>query len=128
MNQNSPKRIALVSLILIGYLSTIRGFSLQAYQNSKSHYTIINPKNENQDIIIKAITHTDLDPCRFVDKRRILQIEGTNIQLELYSGNELLDLYGKPISPNSQFFSKNQEKITLKIVHAPTGSKLVQVK
>ena len=118
-----------ISIVLFAIIF-FNSFDLKAQSNqkTKSHYSIINPNNENQDIIIKAITHTDLDSFRFVDKRRLISIDGTNIQLELYSGNELLNLYGKQISPNNEIYSKKSEKITLKIVHEPTGTKLMQVK
>ena len=117
-----------VFLMLTLNLLSISELQAQSKQKDKTHYTIINPKNENQDLIIKAITHTDLDPFRFVDKRRLVSIEGTNIQIELFSGNELMDLYGKQISPNNQYSSKKAGIITLKIVHEPTGTKLIQVK
>jgi len=42
---------------------------------------------------------TTLDELRFLNQRRIIQFEKDGISIELMSANELLDKYGKEISP-----------------------------
>lgn len=117
---NSVKRTFIMIVITL-FTFNSNSFS---QQNSKPHYQIINPNNEDELHLIKALTHTDLDPYRFIDSRRLVAIEGSTIQLELYSGNELKELYGKEISQNNKN-SAGAGKITLKIVSKSNGLTLV---
>ena|ERR1700758_1201151 len=92
------------------------GFVLRA-QNapSKEHYRIINPSFEFTLNYEKALINTQLDSLRFLNQRRQIQIAGTNIILELYSAQELLDKYGKPISPLTIINPITAKEVRLKL-------------
>jgi hypothetical protein len=60
---------------------------------------IINPNNEDPLWAEKAMYHANIDSLRFVSERRRLPIEGTALVLELFSAEELLTEYKKPIHP-----------------------------
>ena len=66
---------------------------------NKTHYKIINPDFEFTLNYEKALSHLQVDGLRFMNERRQIAIEGTSIKVELYSAQELLIAYGKPISP-----------------------------
>jgi len=87
------KKLALLFLVLSGF------FGVAQQQISKSHYQIINPAFEYTLNYEKALSHTQLDGLRYLNSRRRINIEGTQISIELYSAKELLDVYGKLISP-----------------------------
>jgi hypothetical protein len=81
----------------------------------KEHYRIINPNMEFSLNYEKALYHARLDSLRFKDQRRQLPIEGTTIIVEIFSAQELLDTYKKPISPLTKSYSKNAKKIGLRL-------------
>lgn len=68
---------------------------------SKEHF--IFHKN-GADIDVEKLTkyiysgYFDLDPYRFYDKRRIIEIDHAGATIELYSAKELFDIYGKIVS------------------------------
>ena len=64
----------------------------------KEHYRIINNGNEDPIWVEKAMYHANIDSLRYVHERRRLQIEGSTLVLELYSADELLAEYKKPVS------------------------------
>jgi gliding motility-associated-like protein len=65
----------------------------------KAHYNILNPSFDFTLNYEKALSHVQVDGLRFLNQRRSIPIEGSKINIELYSAQELLSLYGKPISP-----------------------------
>ena len=92
-NLYSFKFHLLLSLLLLGC------FGMAQQTITKSHYRIINDGFEASLKYEKALEHTFLDDLRYLDTRRQIQIEGTQISIELFSAQELLANYGKPISP-----------------------------
>ena len=91
-------------LSLLLFIGFCQYFSAQVYtyQNStKKQYEIINAENsELKDRIYQAaFDYGKFDELRFLDKRREVKIEGTEVTVILYSAQELLDSYGKKISP-----------------------------
>src|ERR1700757_156321 len=87
------KTYLLICLLLFGYC----GIAQQTAQ--KNHYRIINENSEFSLNYEKALAHTQLDNLRYLDSRRQIPVEGTKISIELFSAQELLENYGKPISP-----------------------------
>jgi hypothetical protein len=72
------------------------------YQNAtKFHYEIVSNENDsiNKRIYQAAYDYKKFDEVRFLDSRRNINISGYNAYLILYSANELLERYGKQISP-----------------------------
>ena len=99
----------LICLLVFGYCSIAQ----QTAQ--KNHYSII---NESFDFTLKyekALEHTQLDNLRYLDTRRQIPIEGTKISIELFSAQELLENYGKPISPLTAIKSSVKEPIKFKL-------------
>lgn len=84
-------------------------------KKSKEHYRILNPNMEFSLNYEKALYHARLDSLRFKDERRRLPIEGTTMVLELFSAQELLDTYKKPISPMTKTNPKSAPKIGVRI-------------
>jgi hypothetical protein len=65
----------------------------------KDHYRIINNGSDDPLWYEKAMSHAQgMDSLRFLSQRRHISIQGTSLVLELFSAQELLDTYGKPIS------------------------------
>src|SRR6185312_10743866 len=87
------KAYLVICLLLVGYFSTAQ----QTVQ--KTHYRIINEGFDFTLTYEKALEHTQLDNLRYLDSRRQIPVEGTKISIELFSAQELLEKYGKPISP-----------------------------
>lgn len=78
----------------------ITGFLLKAQAPvKKENYRFINENFESTLHYEKAMTHTDLDSLRFLNERRRIPLDGTTMYIELFSANELLERYKKPISP-----------------------------
>jgi hypothetical protein len=72
------------------------------YQSAKKfHYEINSSENDsiNKRINQAAFDYVKFDELRFLDERRVIPIKGYNASLLLYSANELLEKYGKQISP-----------------------------
>ena len=108
-------------LLLFFILGVHIGFAQQEIY--KSHYEFIAPEGTSTLYYEKALQHTSLDELRYLNERRTIPMEGTNIKLELYSAKELYDLYGKPISPivaehsnNVKLKLSNGYKLGLEIV------------
>ncbi len=93
----SMKRIYIATLVSF-LLTFVYSVSAQETVN-KTHYRIINENFESTLNYEKALEHTQLDNLRYFNKRRQIPIEGTGIIIELFSAEELLYSYGKPISP-----------------------------
>jgi gliding motility-associated-like protein len=74
-------------------------FAIAQQAINKVHYRVINESFESSLKYEKALEHTFLDNLRYLDSRRQIQVEGTQISIELFSAEELLASYGKPISP-----------------------------
>lgn len=73
------------------------------FSQSKTHYRIL---DSGIDISLPAVesqlSDLDLDPYRYVHVRRQLTIQGTNYVIELYSADELWQMYQKILSPNNK--------------------------
>ncbi len=85
------------TLLLFLLLSCL--FGIAQSQTYKHHYTILNSDMESSLICEKALSHTQVDQLRFMNERRQIPVEGTHLIIELFSAQELLIAYGKPISP-----------------------------
>jgi hypothetical protein len=84
--------ITLLCLLLFSFTSTA--------QKAKEHYVLHHADSKIDAATYKqALDNKELDGFRFLDKRRIIKFEGSATTVELYSAKELLDLYGKQISP-----------------------------
>lgn len=81
----------------------------------KEHYRVISNGNDDPQIVVKALYHSNLDTLRFVNERRRLPVLGTSLVLELYSGQELLDLYRKPVHPLNIANPLQAKKYALKL-------------
>jgi hypothetical protein len=85
---------------------------LSSAQNSKTHFIIHNPGNSSENAKIEnAFSTFDFDSFRFYDKRRTIKFTGSDISIELYSAKELLDTYGKPVSPFTIMNNKPSKEI-----------------
>jgi len=74
----------------------------QTQPNAKKTHFIIHTDNPNDDIAKyeqAIITYGKLDQYRFYNTRRKILFQNSTVWVELYSAKELLDLYGKQISP-----------------------------
>ena len=74
----------------------------QTQTKVKKIHFIIHTDNPNDNIAKyeNAINnYGKLDEFRFYSARRTIQFQNTTAWIELYSAKELLDLYGKKISP-----------------------------
>jgi hypothetical protein len=103
------RNLALLVLIMAGFF--VKG------QTSvrKEHYQFVNKNVESTLYYEKAMTHTDLDSLRFLNKRRLIPIEGTTVFIELYSAEELLEKYKQPISPLTIKDPSKARKVSLKL-------------
>lgn len=72
------------------------------YQSAKKfHYEINSSENDsiNKRINQAAFDYVKFDEVRLLNERRTITIIGYNASLVLFSANELLETYGKQISP-----------------------------
>lgn len=99
----------LLFLLVLGYSNTAQN----AVQ--KPHYRIINEGFDFTLLYEKALAHTQLDNLRYLNTRRQIPVEGTKISIELFSAQELLENYGKPISPLTAVQSSVKEPIKFKL-------------
>ena len=81
----------------------------------KTHYRIINETGDFSLDYEKALAHTPLDHLRYMDARRQIPIEGTHLIVELFSANELLENYGKPVSPQTSVRNMNHADLKWKL-------------
>lgn len=81
----------------------------------KELYRVINTGSDNPAMLYKALNHCHLDSLRFLNERRQLAVEGTTLVLELFSANELLERYGKPVSLLTIKDPAKARKVKLKI-------------
>ena len=99
----------LICLLLFGYC----GIAQQTAQ--KEHYRILNSEFDFTLIYEKALGHTQLDHLRYLNTRRQIPVEGSKLIIELFSAQELLEKYGKPISPFTATESVVKEPIKFKL-------------
>lgn len=88
--------------ILIVFLSDNSFSQVYDFKNStKVHYRVVNIESYiNPDFLQQAAYEfSGFDSLRFVNERRVIPVKGTQVFIELYSGVELLEMYGKEISP-----------------------------
>jgi len=81
----------------------------------KEHYRVLSYGNDNPMLLEKAMYHANLDSLRFINERRKLKVEGTNLVLELFSANELLETYKRPIHPLNIANAATARKYILRI-------------
>ena len=115
---STMKKIPLLLLLTFFYVSTI--FSQNNSQTSlpkkKDHYRIINNGNSDPLWYEKAMAHAQgMDSLRFLKERRHIPIQGTSLVLELWSAEELLQAYGKPISLLTILDPKKARGVTIKL-------------
>jgi hypothetical protein len=69
--------------------------------NTKPHFRVVNLDScTNKDFLQQAaFEFSGYDSLRLVSTRRTIPVAGTSVAIELFSGQELLELYGKEISP-----------------------------
>ena len=97
--RNKHFALLTISIILIIVSNSI-SYS-QNIPNKKQSFKIINEGNVlDIDIYCKSIEKANLDPYRLISERRMMQFD-TGFTIELYSGNELFETYGKKIDYNT---------------------------
>ena len=85
-----------ISIVLIIVSNSI-SYS-QNIPNKKQSFKIIDKGNVlDISTYCRSIEKANFDPYRLIDKRRILQFD-IGLTIELYSGNELFETYGKKIN------------------------------
>ncbi|MGZ3863096.1 MAG: PKD domain-containing protein [Bacteroidia bacterium] len=85
---------------LLSIFSLLISFTFSAQNDYKRpNLVLINPYSEVSLKYEKALTHTDFEEYRLLNERRRIPIAGTDIEVELFSANELNQKYGTPISP-----------------------------
>ena len=66
----------------------------------KPHYIVNNPGDAKEtSSYYDLLSNFNLDEYRFLDKRRTIKFVNSDVTVDLYSAKEMLDIYGKPISP-----------------------------
>jgi hypothetical protein len=81
-------------------------------QTAKPHFVIHNPGNAADNPNYEyALKDFDFDSYRFYDKRRTIKFTNSDVTIELYSAKELLDIYGKPVSPFTLMDNKPKKEI-----------------
>ena len=87
-----------ISIVLIIVSNSI-SYS-QNIPNKKQPFNIVNKGNVlDINTYCRSIEKANFDSYRLIDKRRRMQFD-TGFIIELYSGNELLQTYGKKINYN----------------------------
>lgn len=77
-------------------------FNSAAQAQTKSHFRILENGVEVQHALCEqAVMSLDMDKFRYTDTRRKIPVQGTNLVVELLSGNELWTIYQKMVSPNN---------------------------
>lgn len=89
----------LFSFILLSFFFL---FNVEAQAQTKSHFRILENGVEVQNALCEqAVASLDMDKFRYIDTRRQIAVQGTNLVVELLSGNELWTIYQKIVSPNN---------------------------
>jgi hypothetical protein len=90
----SLQRICIVVALFI--LSSFTAFA----QKAKEHYILHNPDPKiSAEVYKAAIENKDLDQFRYLNQRRTIRFANSQASIEIFSAKELLDKYGKQISP-----------------------------
>jgi hypothetical protein len=67
-------------------------------QTSKTHFEIKNAKDQKEAAAyLNALKEVDFEEFRFYSERRTIHFVNSPVIIELYSAQELLALYGRPI-------------------------------
>jgi hypothetical protein len=103
-------KIILISFFV--FILFIGNSQVYTYQNAKKfYYEIVSNENDsiNKRIYQAAYDFNKYDKYRLLSDRRRIEITGYNAYLILFSANELLERYGKQISPLTIFGSDFQK-------------------
>lgn len=86
-------------ILILAFLLCATIFSAQT--SAKQHFIIhsVDHTTDLKKYETAANTWGKLDEFRLLDKRRIISFTDHKATIELFSANELKDLYGKQISP-----------------------------
>jgi hypothetical protein len=97
-------------------------FSHNLSAQSKPHFVINNAGSPQAAAdYAAAIKDFDFDAYRFYDQRRTIKFAESNVTIELYSAKELLDLYGKPLSPLT--LMNNKPTKLIEFIYFPADKK-----
>jgi len=90
----------LIGLGILSLLLILVG-PVHAQESEKAHYVLKTERGDANlvDIQTALSKRGSLDGFRFLNARREIVISGTGVVVELFSAKELLDLYGKAVSP-----------------------------
>ncbi|MBX7242025.1 MAG: hypothetical protein K1X92_09775 [Bacteroidia bacterium] len=92
----SVKKAGVYFLSFLAFLM----ISVGCHAQSKAHFRILENGNEVATApFLESLETINLDYLRFIDERRTIPVENTAWIVELFSANELLTLYNKPVSP-----------------------------
>jgi hypothetical protein len=73
-------------------------YSRVVAQTSKPHFEIKNAKDQKEAAAyLNALKDVDFEKFRFYSQRRTIHFINSPVIIELFSAQELLDLYGRPI-------------------------------
>ena len=98
--QNTPLSIIhkTILILVLFFAFSKTGFSQDA--KVKQHYVINNAADAKEATSYsELLSNFDFDQYRFYDQRRTIKFIKSNITIELFSAKELLDTYGKTVSP-----------------------------
>jgi hypothetical protein len=84
-----------LSALLIAFAFT----STALAQGAKPHYAFANASADEAAKFTELLKDFNLDGYRCYNKRRTIHFLNSNVSVDLYSAKELLDTYGKAISP-----------------------------
>ena len=108
MNNNFFKHVSNAALTILLVVAFSRaGFA----QTAKPHFIIHTSATQDIPNYEYALKDFDFDSYRFYDKRRIIKFTNSDATIELYSAKELLDIYGKPVSPFTLMDNKPKKEI-----------------
>ena len=108
MYRNFLKHASAIALTLLLSIAFSRSGNAQT---AKPHFVIHTQNADDIPNYEHALKDFDFDSYRFYDKRRIIKFTNSSATIELYSAKELLDIYGKPVSPFTLMDNKPKKEI-----------------
>jgi hypothetical protein len=90
--------------------------SAEPSAKKKEHYRIINNGSDSPLNLEKLLPGASLDSLRFLNERRQIAVEGTSLVVELFSAQELLNDYKKPVSQLTINDPAKARKVKIRLV------------
>lgn len=87
-----------IFVLFLFFAFTKTSFSQEG--KTKAHYVVNNAADAKETVsYTELLSQFNFEQYRFYDKRRTIKFINNNITVDLFSAKELLEVYGKPISP-----------------------------